>query len=58
MKRFKSTQDAQRFLSILDRVSNLFHIPYPESVTADFRRASRKRPFAVWSEISKIGAIT
>jgi putative transposase len=58
MKRFKSAQDAQRFLSIHDQVSNLFHIPYPESVTADFRRASRKRAFALWSEISKTGAIT
>jgi putative transposase len=58
MKRFKSARQAQRFLSILDQVSNLFHIPYPESVTADFRRASRKRTFAVWSEISKTGALT
>jgi transposase-like protein len=39
MKRFKSARQAQRFLSIYDQVSNLFHIPYPESVTADFRRA-------------------
>jgi putative transposase len=58
MKRFKSAWQAQRFLSIHDQVSNLFHIPYPESVTADFRRASRKRAFAVWFEISKTGAIT
>jgi putative transposase len=58
MKRFKSARQAQRFLSIHDQVSNLFHIPYPESGTADFRRASRKRAFAVWSEISKTGAIT
>jgi putative transposase len=40
MKRFKSAGQAQRFLSIHDQVSNLFHIPYPETVTAE-RRALR-----------------
>jgi putative transposase len=35
---------------------SLFHIPYPESVTADFRRTSRERAFLVWREISKTGA--
>jgi hypothetical protein len=30
--------------------------PYPNSVTADFRRASRDRAFAVWRDISKTGA--
>ena len=39
-----------------DQVANLFHIPYPESIPADFRRASRERAFAVWSEISKTAA--
>jgi putative transposase len=57
MKRFTSARQAQRFLPLHDQASNFFHIPYPESVTADFRRASRKRAFAVWSEISKTGAI-
>ena len=56
MKRFKSARHAQRFLTVHDQVANLFHIPYPESVRADFRRASRERAFAVWSEISKTGA--
>ena len=54
MKRFKSARQAQRFLTVHDQVANLFHIPYPESVPADFRRASRERAFAVWSEISKL----
>ena len=53
MKRFKSARQAQRFLSVHDQVANLFHIPYPKSVPADFRRASRERAFAAWSEISK-----
>jgi putative transposase len=55
MKGFKSAWQAQRFLSVHDQVANLFHIPYPESVTADFRRASREQAFAVWREISKMG---
>jgi len=46
MKRFKSARQAQRFLSVHERVANLFHIPYPESAPADFRRASRERAFA------------
>ena len=56
MKRFKSARQAQRFLSVHDQVANLFHITYPNSVTADFRRASRRRAFAAWREISKTGA--
>jgi putative transposase len=56
MKRFKSAQQAQRFLSVHDQVANLFHIPYPESATADFRPASRRRAFAAWREISQTGA--
>ena len=38
MKQFKSARQAQRFLSVHDQVANLFHIPYPKSVPADFRR--------------------
>ncbi len=53
MKRFKSARQAQRFLTVHDQVANLFHIPYPESVRAEFRSASRERAFAVRSEISK-----
>jgi putative transposase len=43
-------------LSAHDQIANLFHIPYPESATANFRRASRERAFALWREISKSGA--
>ena len=57
MKRFKSARQAQRFLSVHDQVANLFHIPYPQFTTADLRRASRARAFAVWTEISNTGAI-
>jgi len=59
MKRFKSARQAQRFQSVQDQVANLFHIPYPtNSVTADFRRASREQAFAAWREISKTGCLT
>jgi len=56
MKRFRSARQARRFLSVHDQVANLFPIPRPDSVTADFRRASRERAFAVWRAISKTGA--
>ncbi|MGC2782510.1 MAG: IS6 family transposase, partial [Roseiarcus sp.] len=56
MKRFKSPRQAQRFLSVHDQVANLFHIPYPESAPADFRRATRERAFAVWRDVSKSSA--
>jgi putative transposase len=54
MKRFKSARQAQRFLSVHDQVANLFHIPYPESATADFRRASRELRFRY---ISRRGSV-
>jgi putative transposase len=69
MKRFKSgpsenspspafrARQAQRFLSVHDQITNLFHIPYPESATAAARRASRERVFAVLSEITKTNAV-
>jgi putative transposase len=57
MKRFKSSHQAQRFLSVHDQVANLFHIPYPGAAIADFRRASRERAFATWREISMTSAI-
>jgi putative transposase len=57
MKRFKSAQQAQWFLSVHDQVANLFHIPYPESATAAARRASRDRGFAVWRRISNTSAV-
>jgi len=57
MKRFKSARQAQRFLSIHDQVANLFHIPYPESANAEYRRASRVRAFAIWRHISTTSAM-
>ena len=56
MKRFKSPRQAQRFLSVHDQVANLFHVPYPEFVSAKFRRVSREQAFAMWREISNAKA--
>jgi putative transposase len=55
MKRFKSSRQAQQFLSIHDQVANLFHVPYPNSVSANHRRASRERASAIWREITRPG---
>jgi len=56
MKRFKSPRQAQRFLSVHDQVANLFHVPYPEKATAENRRPTRERAFAVWRDVSKTSA--
>jgi putative transposase len=56
MKRFKSAQQAQRFLSVHDQVANLFHVPYPEKASADDRRATRDRAFTAWRNVSGIPA--
>jgi putative transposase len=57
MKRFKSARQAQRFLTVHDQVANLFHVPYPKSISADRRRASRERAFAVWRAISNASVL-
>jgi len=56
MKRFKSARQAQGFLATHDQVANLFHVPYPENATAEHRRATRERAFAVWRDVSKSSA--
>jgi putative transposase len=56
MKRSKSAQDAQRFLSTLDQVANLFHVPHPKKAPPEERRAMRRRAFAVWHDILKTTA--
>lgn len=47
IKRFKSSRQAQRLVSVHDQVANLFHVRYSGAVIADFRRASRKPAFAI-----------
>ena len=56
MKHFKSARQAQQFLSVHDQVANLFHVSYPDTANADFRRVVRERAFATWRDVSKIAA--
>jgi putative transposase len=51
MKRFKTAGQVQCFLSMHDRINNLFHLR-TEGVTAHEHHAARARAFEVWSEIS------
>ncbi len=52
MKRFKSSGQAQRFLSAHDPINNLFHLRR-DHVTAVQYREARMRAFATWAEISE-----
>ncbi|ANY83661.1 transposase (plasmid) [Microvirga ossetica] len=54
MKRFKSAEQAQRFLWVHDQVANLFRRP-ANTNAADHRRA-RARAFQVWSEMTSIAS--
>ncbi len=55
MKRFKSAQQAQRFLSAHDQVNNLFHLRR-DHVSAEQYRAARAHAFEMWTDISGIAA--
>jgi putative transposase len=55
MKRFKSAEQAQRFLSAHDQVANLFR--RPANITAAAHRTARDQAFRVWAEVTGI-AIT
>jgi len=52
MKRFKSSRQAQKFLSIHDQIANLFHHPNPERQSSSIRRAHRSGAFAACREIT------
>ena len=49
MKRYKSSRQVQRFLSIHDQVANLFHFPR-NNLSAINCREARARAFAAWAE--------
>jgi putative transposase len=51
MKRFKSADQAQRFLSAHDQIHNLFYLRR-DHVTATEYRAARARAFAIWAEVT------
>ena len=48
MKQFKSSGQAQRFLSAHDSINNLFHL----RLTAVQYREARMRAFEIWTEIT------
>ena len=51
MKRFKSTRQLQRCVSIHDPIANLFHLRR-DHVTASQYRAARSHTFEAWAEIA------
>ncbi|MXQ13752.1 IS6 family transposase [Microvirga makkahensis] len=53
MKRFKSARQVQRFLSIHDPISNLFHLRRHCLPAADCRRA-RTAAFQTWADITSV----
>ncbi len=56
MKRFKSARQAQRFLSIHNKINNLFYLRR-DHVSAVQYRAARTRAFETWSEVSGVAAL-
>jgi putative transposase len=54
MKRFKSAEQAQRFLSVHDQVGNLFR--RPANTSAADGRNFRAKAFRIWAEMTGIAA--
>lgn len=55
MKRFKSSCQLQRFVSIHDPIANLFHLPRHEMTSNEFREM-RSLAMATWWEIAVVQA--
>ncbi|WP_172428621.1 hypothetical protein [Azospirillum brasilense] len=51
MKRYKSTQQVQRFLAIHDPIANLFHLHRDHRTAAEYR-AARAQAFQAWVEVA------
>ena len=56
MKRFKSTRQAQRFLSTHDQVNNLFHLRRDHLPAIQYR-AARTRAFQTWAEVTGVARV-
>jgi len=54
MKRFKSTGQAQRFLSVHDQIANLFR--RPANTNAGEHRMARAKAFRTWANVTGIVA--
>ncbi len=53
MKRFKSSRQLQRFVSIHDPIANLFHQPRNRLSSAEYRHL-RNAAMGTWSEIARV----
>ena len=53
MKRFKSSRQLQRFVSIHDPIANLFHVPRHDIPSAHYRQL-RGAAMQMWSEIAHL----
>ena len=53
MRRFKSTQQAQRFLSVHAMVYNLFNLGR-HLISAEYYRLLRQRAFASWKQAASV----
>jgi putative transposase len=56
MKRFKSARHLQRFVSIHDPISNLYHFPR-HSIAATEYRSLRSEAMNAWREIAGLCAV-
>jgi putative transposase len=52
MKRFKSKQHLQRFVSIHDQIASLFHIPHHD-ISSRHHREWRASAMNLWASIAK-----
>jgi putative transposase len=57
MKCFKSARQAQRFLSIHDPISNLFHLRRHQLTATSYGNA-RRAAFEIWAEITSVALVT
>ncbi len=56
MKRFKSADQAQRFLSAHDGINNLFHLRRHQVPPTQYR-AARSQAFRAWAEVTGVIAL-
>src|ERR1041384_2111117 len=56
MKRFKSSGQAQRFLSAHEQINNLFHLRRDQRPAVQYR-AARTQAFQTWAEVTGVAAL-
>jgi putative transposase len=55
MRRFKSAQQLQRFVSIQDSIANLFHIPRHD-ISSAHHRELRHAAMRMWGDLADVQA--